>query len=518
MNNKRKPQVTPLDIRMRHVTGMPPQPTDKIYAMAANGYCDVISDIFPAFDFRDIKQLAIDVALYLEDLICEGGLWMAFTNKMEELYGSRVPFFDVHRDSDGEYYIFENSEKLPYYVGEPNAVDVYFLVWDWFWQVKGDMPATRYRLCYECAERLTSELLLNDFETIEVNPFISESYRMLADAKDAFHLRRTLLWFAKQCFISRDYYYDEWLEDAGEMCERVYDVSYRPDGENLRTYIAEALMAHAHRVGALALLPVEWLQLLMEAQGHTAIAQELAQCEYRVSGGYAIQDLGNQYFRLSSIEGDDDSFDIHQREFNVTEKPDCSMLVGQFFKYKGEWVVVGSCAFLGSSNAEEMRKKAAERRRQLEVSQDYFARKLGDKRVFYFADADSVDKWFRQLTKDANNSAFDDLSLKLRGAKNIIVYLDDKSSFHFGIGFAAGVQADDNPLFDAQYASEQAVAMIMDSEQVPMACIRLLQKQHALDGILDSAIFNNLGRTIEQRRNDLDLVIRMARQDEYARG
>ena len=70
--------------------------------------------LFENFDHIEKPELAAYLVSYFEDIISDFGLWRAFRNEHQRLYGKWVPFYDITDD---------------YFEEEINFADVAFLIW-----------------------------------------------------------------------------------------------------------------------------------------------------------------------------------------------------------------------------------------------------------------------------------------------------------------------------------------------------------------------------------------------------
>lgn len=114
-------KISAADIRAYHPDMIGPCPSDKDYASVANrllGMLEAKSFMLP--DSVDIRDLALRLALYLEDVISEGPTWRVFTYLCGKLYGRKLPFFP-EEDAPVEF--------GEYYDGEVNFDDIRFLLW-----------------------------------------------------------------------------------------------------------------------------------------------------------------------------------------------------------------------------------------------------------------------------------------------------------------------------------------------------------------------------------------------------
>ena len=89
------------------------------------------SKLIESFTFDDYKDLALVLALYLEDAVSVSGGWHRFKVKYRSLYERELPFYTV---TDANYY-----------EDEINEVDVCVVIWT-FLSVPQDKPGTDYLL------------------------------------------------------------------------------------------------------------------------------------------------------------------------------------------------------------------------------------------------------------------------------------------------------------------------------------------------------------------------------------
>ena len=73
------------------------------------------SSILQEFTFEEYKDLALLLTVYCEDAVSEGGGWMRFRNRIEELYQKKLPFYNIKKDE--------------YFDSEINREDIQFVIW-----------------------------------------------------------------------------------------------------------------------------------------------------------------------------------------------------------------------------------------------------------------------------------------------------------------------------------------------------------------------------------------------------
>lgn len=73
------------------------------------------NELLKEFSNEEYKDLAVVIAVYLEDAVSEGGGWTRFRNEIKRLYQRVLPFYTVDNSS--------------YFEDEINAVDLQFIIW-----------------------------------------------------------------------------------------------------------------------------------------------------------------------------------------------------------------------------------------------------------------------------------------------------------------------------------------------------------------------------------------------------
>ena len=109
-------QITVQDIIMRHPMGMRCE-TDFYYAKVGNRLLRKLSKNPAKQGLSEdvMMKMALKIALYFEDIVCDSGIWRSFVEKHQALYGKTLPFY---------------SFKGEYYADEPHVRDIQLLLWD----------------------------------------------------------------------------------------------------------------------------------------------------------------------------------------------------------------------------------------------------------------------------------------------------------------------------------------------------------------------------------------------------
>lgn len=135
------------------------QPSDSYYVSLSNKLSEVCH--LPSVPETFCRKACLYVAAYLEDLVSGLGLWKAFTNEQQRLYGSQLPFYLP----DGNYL-----------EGEVNLEDICFILWNTcqkalyphsyihpFWESIQQTAKAMLPIMEEAYETAPENDLLNDF-------------------------------------------------------------------------------------------------------------------------------------------------------------------------------------------------------------------------------------------------------------------------------------------------------------------------------------------------------------------
>lgn len=239
------------EIKRHHPKGMPSH-TDGEYIQLARDLlgrikdCDV-ADLTP----QEQRDIAVNLALYYEDVLADAGIWRGFTDKMRALYGKPLPFYDV-----------DNEDYMP---DEPNIEDVQFIVW---------LTVVNSRL--KSGKMINPETPALLMIAHELYPYMDELFEQLpvnddlkafferAEFMDDFYLQRDVLkWLCYDCYLTAiPDAEDHLLEEAGQYTA-LYDGSVHGG-----LYLAESLIPYEEKTGPLALKPQQWLGLILRANGN----------------------------------------------------------------------------------------------------------------------------------------------------------------------------------------------------------------------------------------------------------
>lgn len=88
-----------VDIRNHHPVGIE-SPTDAYYTRVGNILFKLLLPLnFGRNNQQELKKdIALSLAMYLEDTVSDIGLWASFTAEHKRRYGKSLPFYDVDEE------------------------------------------------------------------------------------------------------------------------------------------------------------------------------------------------------------------------------------------------------------------------------------------------------------------------------------------------------------------------------------------------------------------------------------
>ena len=98
------------------------------------------------------------------------------------------------------------------------------------------------------------------------------------------------------------------------------------DTPDMAYYEAECVMAYQYRIGPLALLPQEWLGMVLRAVGKTVEAADVEAIRWRDYEPYLLEQYDSKGFTLCSIDDEQLSLTYHnmaQKDDSIVSKRDC---------------------------------------------------------------------------------------------------------------------------------------------------------------------------------------------------
>lgn len=474
--------------------------SDYYYVRVANELNQVIRFVTKGGVEEDIlADVALKLALYLEDVVSEAGIWDTFVELHRRMYDRPLPFYDVHAGYSASDMTEENVSFLIWlfmmngYEGQrilnPDNPGMHEMA-------KAVLPVLqKYRKKAPVNEDLL-DLLYGD-ETLE----------------DFMEVKHVLMWLSDQCYLS------EWVGTmvlVNDLVDKLEE-SFPSMSYGKREYMARSIYAFAHKGTLLAMLPQQWYAEMLRgynADEFAGIARDIEDIAFRNFGVYHVEGCDDVHIRLTDTEGKPlqlrrDSVDSG---FSSKSLDTHKVLLTAMAQWKSEWQMVGMSSWLQD---ERVYHDAVEElhapKDNLTVLPPELIGKLGGRRLFFFKDYAALHSWTNELLGTA--CAETDKG-HLREMKDILVFIEDNGAMSITPDGACGVKAADNPLYSPAKAPTEALRLLLSTESTTAGMSRYLVENGLLaDACLNSMVSPERGRQLVQE--NMDFLARCLRRCSY---
>lgn len=453
----RKQFIPQIEIKKRHPRGMASY-TDGDYSNFAVLLLDAIKKKgIEDVSAEELKNIAMNLTMYYEDVMADAGIWRGFTDKVHELYGRYLPFY--------------NLDEKEYMRDEPNIEDLQFIIWNTlllrrFPEGRLTNPETP---AIAMVAEAAYELMDKWFEIIPVNEELKTFFEKAKFLDDFYEQRDVLKWLAYDCYLTciPDY--------ADKMNDLAHDYSmFLNDNMEIASYAAESVLAYTTKMGPLALYAPEWLGSILRANGMEKEAVVVEQQELKPFDIFKI---------VKAEAGKGIEFeDTKGEKFYVTDKGlvgpsrknyDSRTALGSFVKYRDSWHLNATITWsMGGDELFELTKKSVERHnRQSDFDYDKLMAISGGSPFFYFEDRQKMVDF---LVKEGGMSRekLQDFDLPEKNVR-ILLVIESKGAMGFQYGNKAECCLKDarNPYYDERIAKVESLttALMMPSNALKYA-------------------------------------------------
>lgn len=429
-----------------------------------------------------IRQMALNITMYFEDVIAGAGIWHGFTSKVKEMYGRQLPFYDIDEEN--------------YFDDEPNIEDVKFIVWYTMLEVHHGKIGNPENPILERLAIAAYNVLEQHYETVPVNESLKDYFQNPQFIDDFYKQRDALKWLYFSCYLTYipraiDFIYDR----ARQMAEAVHcpmDAAF---------YQVECLLAYTGKIGPLRLKPQEWMAAILRANGNDEAAQKVEnqrQMDYRMYKIESTDDDRSMTFR--DITGE--TFTVTADELNHPQN-ECYQrkgIVASFVEYDGAWHLNGGSSFGDDLKMFDEMAVDYEGHKNLQKAYDDMIKESKDTRLFYFADAAELKAFLlKHLPADENVEKNFQLPAD---QEHIVLYVPEKSTEDLQI-FPDGalcVKDERNPYYNEKWSRNQALNFVLSISPEVQSC---LISQHFLpDATINSSKGLERGNEIVQQNFD----------------
>ena len=429
-----------LAVKRFHPRGMQ-SATDAEYARIATEVATAMAQLkIDDIPVEGIKQMALVITMYFEDVVADAGIWRGFTDMVKREQGRYLPFFSV--------------DEAEYFQDEPNLDDVRFLVWYVMLEVHHGRVGNPESPVLDRLARAAYAVLERNFETVPVNEDLKAYFAEAQFAGDFYAQRDILKWFCFDCYLTYVPHLPELLLGQAQ------DMAARMQGDiNMAFYLTECLMPYATKIGPLKLLPQEWVAATLRAAGNSEAAAVVGGQRFKEYRGYRILATGeDRSMTFEDITGE--TFTVSADGLNNPQDGcyDTRMIIASFVEYGGEWLLNGGSAWSGDIAPYEELRSDYERRDALRETYDRLKKESS---LYYFADTAKLEEFLLE-----NLPLADEVRKNFRlpqGEENIVLYIpaDHHDDFQILPGAALCLKDERNPFYNQKMALNQSLNLAL---------------------------------------------------------
>jgi len=484
--------ITVADISARHPKGLIFD-TDKEYASVGQKVYRILKDKIIDMPDVTVRNMAVNCALYLEDIASNLGVWESFVTLHRDLYGKDLPFFETGDD---------------YCLGDPNIQDIKLILWLSTVQTREESIINPETPHLNKVSKLVFECIDDAFDEVHVN---EQYYGFLYSAElyENFLVQRDILkWLYLDCYLTR-------ALDRKEMLKEKQDRSdiFLPgiDAEK-RYYAAECDVCFSCKCGPLALYPKDYLARMLELAGMKTQACFVSMETFRQISINKVLKWGEKSVEYADANGQTFEVQLKSYDDNVTGiLGKYTFNIGSFVNYKGEWMSNGISSWGEMGLAyNAIAAEYAEQRKEAEIVRNYIGANPS-KRLVYARNCDELKEKYEETGLKFSS----DLDKKFRGAKDFVIFISEIEGICVIGEVASLIAAPDNPLYNSSAATAKAsFRLIFNTSAVPGEFVRYLVREHLLpDAALNSIYSPQRGKELFQE--NIDFFARLFRQNEY---
>lgn len=495
--------------------------TDAYYQKLANRLLKAFSILEDDLDRRgyDItRRSAIKLTNYMEDIVSDCGVWHAYSNMCQGLYGHPVPLY--HRDEE-------------YYHDEPSMNAIRHMIWNMVSDITDDLVFAEIPAINEMAH-LAHYILCDVFEDAPINEELADDIDSMLDKSitDFNELRHTLKWLYKDCYLiageKNDTLISRYFDSLSRTSAQDNDM---PISDSMAYYVAFTTCIFKYKVGPLACYAKDYLAALMRTKGMEQEAAEVAGIEVIDAGTYKVNHAPSESLtskaetpdnkRLILTRTNGRQIEINAQELNLDEKQLESIkgiMASSFVHYQGEWHLNGMILSLDGIEKEweDWCKKDPDyiKPGTMTLTAQEMLKRTGGQRIAYFADLNQM-KDFLEQKLQVPRHLLGFVTENENDRPTLFIDTDEaKNCLQFFFGLTSSIADPDNPYYDKNEARRYAFDFLWNAEAVTTHAVNYLLEHDFLPDIYDDQVLSQFS-THEQKRHDIDFLMRFYRRELY---
>lgn len=455
---------------------------DIYYTGIANRIYDILKETKLDAIFNtphSMRTAVMSITGWFEDVISQNGIWQAFTNECEQMYGKKLPFYSL---SDN------------YYPDEINQEDIQFLLWHNLQTVTRTQriinPTSPVLML---AAEFIYHMLEDEYETAPENERLHQFIYASVDKEvSCAHYVEVATWFHYKSFINIENF-DEFMTVNGEFMQNAQDDPQQLEAVSWGMYVT--MMLKGHR-SLLALTTPEWLSRL--ANGNDAL-KLWKDVKVRKASCYLVESIADGVLTLNDlVEGDTITLKAENLDFPTKDfVAGTTTVICEFVKFDKQLHRVGTIAVNDmGENVEQYVAQEKENRsdKNQKAIHKAFLKAADNKYVMFFKDKAATEEF---LTEKMGYHFAQGVKLpEFKTDRNIMLMASPKTGLTVQPGFLSCLNAEHNPYFNQEDAAKNTLPVIARANAIPYDIIC-----HMLDdGMLSEATFSGSDNAEENKK------------------
>ena len=452
--------ITTMDIASHHPKGMRCN-TDVEYSRVGNKILKKFNDTnIMDLSKENIKDLAIKLTLYFEDVVSDLGIWRGFTDWNKAHYGKYIPFYDY--------------DEKDYFQDQPQIEDIQVILWLSFSEVSNGISYP-----YSKATIILSEaafaVMDEEFENTPINEEFKSYLEKAEFVNDFIAQRDVLKWLYFSCYLTHTLKCkDAFIYDSGLWAENI--------GEEMGVYCAECGVIYSLEIGPLNLHTPQWLSMILRAHKNDRAAKIIEEQEYRAIILYKIEEINNDHVVFRAPSDETLTITLHALNYSNVSELYKGFALCSLVKYDGAWQLNGIFTTLRDQKVFDSFVEEA-KRKKMEMTPNYkhLMTLSGGSPLFYMKDqAEFITFTIKEMniSKGMAMNLFNSTDEKYDASNNLSLFIEnEKGAQRLAFGVAGSIKDKRNPYYDRVYAQKHALSDIL---KMPYEMCSYLISNHML--------------------------------------
>lgn len=435
--------ITTADWRKTHIADVS-CPSDTYYAEAAE---DLRFSLFPLIDRERfstdfVRNLAIALVAYVEDIKSELGAWDAFRNLYKAKYGHWLPFYDTDHDD--------------YFTDDLNVEDVKYIIWQTMCRDRQYAGST-FSPFSEMQEKLGPmilDILVKIFDEAPVATPMRTAIQRGLRTDDYMGVRKTAYWLSIRCPLLADPGMELEVQEDIDHLETYFmeeDINVPNPGE-FADYVTRAEAAWRQEMGPLGIPAAEMVAQMARDYGYQKTAKNLDSFKKATAETFFVNRTDRDFIYADDNAGVD--YKIRKDSMmKGTKFHGMTMISSKLVKYGDAWNVNGIC-IPSYETADRPKTMSMLPGHPAMIKQiEKMIEENDGRQVLYCRDKDAVEKILGVEMQD--HPMLSDIK------ENAVVLLSREKGFNILPNLAGAFTDPENPFYDKEKAEQLSLGVLL---------------------------------------------------------